>query len=127
MDRRGFLKNTGLALAGLLAAGLVLPAVVKAAEPVVETPRQPPHYPFPYGRVRDINWELYQNDHKWHATVHGYDRSTYELKFCPLTIPEAEMDYYRSDPEAFETLKYELAARGAQILEDDNCIVLTKI
>ena len=134
MDRRNFLKATGITLAGLIAAGMVLPLVAKAqglvAKPRKQRLRPPERPPIAYQYIRPIQW-TYHEDGDIYAKMWGYDKDTYELKFIHMALPGSQFISYTATDggksvDSAEYLKRRMAIDAAKRLETDNCIVLTK-
>ena len=123
MDRRGFIKSTGIGLAALLIAGKVTLAD--------STPKQAPEPNKPQDKLYK---QQFTNDYtpKWvirdpHylcTTVYGYDKKTLELMLVPVVLPEAELEFFKDDPDEIERMKARLVYYAKQHLIETGCVQL---
>ena len=113
MERRDFIKSTGLGLAAFFIVGTV------PLEPKPEAIEAKPYHPVMH---KVPQWRYSQDNFFICATVYGYDKKTLEIKSIEVTIPEAELKL--SGPEYTEVWKEQIIARARQQLIDGGCVPL---
>ena len=124
MDRRGFIKSTGIGLAALLIAGKVTLAD-STPVPTTEAPKlKDKLFKQQYANVYEVNWKLNEAYHRWEAIVKGYNKKTMELMFVPISLPEAETHFFADDPEEIERMKARLVYYAKQHLIETGCVPL---
>ncbi len=108
MDRRNFIKSTGIGLAAFILAGTLPEAEAATGEPAT-TPEQPkPHA---------VEWKISQVHHMQYAIVYGYDKKTLEVKYYKLAIPlYGPDDTDRMKSELVNHAREELIADGYMLM-----------
>jgi len=115
MDRRNFIKSTGIGLVALLLAGQL---------PKIETPKAkvPEVVPKPHGNVE---WFTDQNQHMLCAKVYGYNKKTLEVEWVDIAIPHSELEILSHCGEDYiEQLKAEIIGRARYDLREHGCVPL---